>query len=353
MYRPTAPSVRAQSIQVVQAAHASAVRGHEVTLCVQAARSGVTATEVLAFYGLKPISGLDLRVLPVSNTPASVAFRAAFAAWAIRGGTAIARSKKYAAEALKWVPGRFELVIEAHEVDSDLAIERGEDPAEWLALERTVLAAAKGVICNCEGTRDRLLAAHGERETAVLHNATHPSRIRHPSGPGAGIGYTGSLRAAKDSPILAEVARRLESAVVVVGPERDPALVEQSGGWLSFEDALAHHALPDRLARFEILALPVGDGLFGRELTSPLKLWDYLAVGRPIVAADTRAIRAAAGEAFEPYPPGDADGFVAAVRRLRRDPALVEQRVAAGRERVRTWDQRAAELDVFLDRVLP
>ena len=30
LYRPTAPSVRAQSIQVIQMAHAMASRGHEV-----------------------------------------------------------------------------------------------------------------------------------------------------------------------------------------------------------------------------------------------------------------------------------------------------------------------------------
>lgn len=353
LYRPTAPSVRAQSVQVVHAAHASASRGHHVTLCVQAARPGVDAREVLAFYGLTPRDTLELRVLPAGNTAASLAFRAAFARWAVRGGVVMARSKRYAAEALRWARGRFDLVVEAHEVDSLLAVERGEDPEPWRALERRVLAAARGVVCNAEGTAEMLRATHPDAPAIeVLHNATHPTRRRAPTEPGVGVGYTGSLRAAKDPGILADLARLLDAPVTIVGPDRDPALVARSGGRLRFEPELPHRDLPDRLARFAVLAVPVGPGLFGERLTSPLKLWDYLAVGRPVIAADTPALRSAAGQAASYFTPGDAAAMARAAEELLTRPEVVARRVAEARLRLRTWDQRAAELDAFLDRVI-
>lgn len=354
LYRPTAPSVRAQSIQVVHAAHASAARGHQVTVCVQAAERSTTAAGVLDFYGLHPVPTLDLRVLPVRNTAASLAFRAAFGEWALGGGgVAIARSKRYAVEAARWSRG-VRIVLEAHEVDSLQAEEAGRDSAGIRDLETRALAASVGVICNCEGTERLLRQAHAEAPpTAVLHNASRRDRIREPAGPGQGIGYVGSLRAAKDPGVLADAARQLERPVVVVGPERDEALVARSGGWLRFEPALAHRDVPDRLARFAAVALPVGGGLFGEQLTSPLKLWDYLGCGRPIVAADTPALRAAAGEAAHYWPVGDARALATAVAEVLDDAVRRQALVVAARARFRTWDERAAELDGFLERVAP
>ena len=299
LYRPTAPSVRAQSIQVVNAARATAARGHRVTLAVQTPPGQrVTASEVLAFYGITPARALDLRVLPSGNTWASVAFRALFGRWLARTrgrGIVIARSKRYAREALRWAGGHFRLVLEAHEVDSVQLAECGRDPAETRRLEAEVLAAADAVICNAPGTLQILREAHPQLPPAVaLHNATLASRVRPPTDCGQGIGYVGSIRATKGLDTLARAARILQEPVTVVGPDRGPTLQEVSGGWMGFEPAIPHSEVPDRLAAFRVLALPLGSGLFGARLTSPLKLWDYLASGVPVVAADTPAIRCAA-----------------------------------------------------------
>ena len=354
LYRPTAPAVRAQSIQVVHAAHASAVRGHHVTLCVQPDRAGRAASEILAFYGLAPVDGLDLRVLPVGNTAASVGFRAIVARWAMGGGTFVARSKRYADQAMALLGDRVDLVLEAHEVDSLQAAERGEDPSGIRELEARVLARARGVICNCEGTAELLREAHPDAPTAaVLHNASHPGRRREPEGSGEGIGYAGSLRGFKDPGLLADAARISGQRWTVVGPESDPELVARSERQLSFEPAIAHRDLPDRLARFAVLVLPVAPGLFGERLTSPLKLWDYLGAGRPIVATDTPAIRAAAGDAARYVPVSDPGAMARAAVELARAPSDGAALVQRARARFRTWDDRAAELDAFLDRVLP
>ena len=56
-YRPTVPSARAQSVQVVNAAHAMASMGHGVELCVEGA---VDARAALEAYGLAPVDGLRI-----------------------------------------------------------------------------------------------------------------------------------------------------------------------------------------------------------------------------------------------------------------------------------------------------
>jgi glycosyltransferase involved in cell wall biosynthesis len=103
-------------------------------------------------------------------------------------------------------------------------------------------------------------------------------------------------------------------------------------------------ALPARLARCRALVLPLEDNSFGRQFTSPLKLWDYLATGIPIVAADLPTVRDAAGDLPFYYPAGDRVGLAAALRAA----------LAAGPRprRLRTWDDRAAELEAVLDAAL-
>lgn len=107
---------------------------------------------------------------------------------------------------------------------------------------------------------------------------------------------------------------------------------------------VAYGELPARLARFHALLLPLDDGLFGRRLTSPLKLWDYLATGLPIVAADLPTVRAVAGDLPHYYAPGDPASLARAVAR-----ALAAR---TSPRRVRTWDDRAAEIEAFLREVV-
>jgi glycosyltransferase involved in cell wall biosynthesis len=358
LYRPPAPSVRAQAIQVIHMAHAMALRGHRVSLAVDVGVDPrATPREVLAFYGLLPTETLSLRVLPRGGTAASVAFRLFFTQWVRRTrgkGVVYARSKRYTREALIRLGKRFRLVIEAHEVDSAQASEAGEDPAAHRDLEAAVLAAADAVVTNAPGTLDQLRAAHPRLPPAVaLHNATHASRVRTPAGVGRGIGYVGSLRKTKDLETLARTAAILDRVVHLVGPASSPELdrlVDLSGGRLRVEDALAHVDVPDRLSRFRVLVLPLADGLFGRSLTSPLKLWDYQASGVPMVGADLPSLHDAVPGAFEPYRAGDPQSLAAALERVATDAATRER--LRSKMVIRTWAERAGEVDAFVDRVV-
>lgn len=339
LYRPRVPTLRAQAIQVVHAAHALAARGHAVTLLADRASTG-DAEAALAAYGLDRPPRLDLRIAPTAWPPGAGAwFRAQVWAWGRSPGVVLARAKRY----VRRVPAGIPVVIEAHEVDSALAAERGEDPAPTLALERAVYARAAAVIANCEGTLARLGATVPLPPLRrVIHNATRADRVvpRRPS-PAPTVGYTGSPRAYKG---LATVYRSLSAwpsgvALHLVG--EPPAEPPPPG--VVVRGPVAYGDLPAVLAGFHVLLLPLDDGLFGRELTSPLKLWDYLATGIPIVAADLPTVRAIAGDRPHYYQPGDPASLAAAVARA----------LAAGTSPplLRTWADRAAEVEAVLAEV--
>lgn len=351
LYRPQAPTARAQAIQVVHMAHAMAVRGHEVTLCVDPLADDVRPDGVLAYHGLLPHPGLRLRVLPRSRTLASAAFRWAVAAWFAGGGDRVvyARSKRYAAQVRRWFGDRVRLVLEAHEVDSALAAERGEDPRPWLDLEARALAAADGVVTNAPRTLALLREGHHVTIPAMSsHNATHEGRVREPVGAGDGVGVVGSFREAKDGETVARAAARCAAPVRWIGaePVAHGRLSAWSDGRLAIEAPVPPHHVPDRLVGFRVLVLPLSRGVFGEHLCSPLKLQDYVAARRAIVAADLPTVHDAAPGAFLPYVPGDPIDLAAAIDRLYADAALRQRLVDAGR--VRTWAERAAEIDAFV-----
>ncbi|MFZ5481281.1 MAG: glycosyltransferase [Myxococcota bacterium] len=348
LYRPRVPSVRAQSVQVVHTCHALAKRGHEVTLLCDPSGMGVPiqeatdphglprpkATAALAAYGLDHPDGLDLRIAPTSYLPvASMWFRAQVALW--KGDVVYARAKRYVQRIPKDVP----VVIEAHEVDSELAREAGEEVEPHRKLEATVFERAAGIVANCGGTLRLLEATHASLPArTVIHNATRADRVvsREPA-PTPLVGYTGSPRPFKGLDTvfasLPKWPKGVELEMVGGAPENAPPNVISV-------PAVPYGQLPARLARFHALLLPLEDNLFGRALTSPLKLWDYLATGIPVVAADLPTTREIGGDALFYYKPGDAAGLAKALKR-----ALAAKEAP---RRLRTWDQRAEEIERFL-----
>ena len=147
---------------------------------------------------------------------------------------------------------------------------------------------------------------------------------------------------------VASAAALCDTPLTVIGAataQEAKDLVGQSDGHLSVELAVSHHLIPDKLTRFRTLVLPLSDGLFGAQLTSPLKLWDYLASGVPIVAADLPSVMEAAPGALYPYTPGDPASLAAAIDLVSTDETVRLQLLAAATPR--TWRTRASEVMEF------
>lgn len=348
LYRPALPSLRAQSIGVLLASHALARRGHHVTLFADRGAPEASPEAALELLGLPPLSTLDLSVAPSSHPGlAGLWFRARLAGWAAGpAGHVIARDRRRLVSSLSWL-GRHRVVVEAHGLDSALAAERGEDPTPHLEVERAAAVAAHAFMANCEGVMNAWRQLHGallpDRQ-AVIHNGVGPERRREASAqPEPVIRVLGSLRTYKGADWLLSAAATLPLPLEWVGgtdAERAAAPVAPNTRLLP---PVPYPQVPDLLAQASALLLPLDDNLFGREQTSPLKLWDYLATAAPILAPDLPSVRRVAdraGRALHLFRPGDTAD-------LRR--AALEALAAPPRDPfVRSWDQRAAEVEALL-----
>jgi glycosyltransferase involved in cell wall biosynthesis len=129
---------------------------------------------------------------------------------------------------------------------------------------------------------------------------------------------------------LREQAKRLGVADRLVTPGQvDPA---RAALYLQAADVLV---IPDTVTQLT---------------ASPLKLFEYMAAGKPIVCKDMAALReilsgqgqaGGAGPAAEFFPEGDAAALAAALERLIEDPDLARRLGACARERSAGYTYRA------------
>ncbi len=106
------------------------------------------------------------------------------------------------------------------------------------------------------------------------------------------------------------------------------------------------------LAQASACVLPLTRSAFGTSFTSPLKLFEYMAAARPIVASDLPAIREVLrdGKNALLVPPEDPKALAAALRRLREDQDLARRLAVQAASEVRsyTWDARGQRIVEFL-----
>ena len=118
------------------------------------------------------------------------------------------------------------------------------------------------------------------------------------------------------------------------------------------------HMPPDRARRYLVAAdmavIPFSARqVIAREHTSPLKLFEYMAAERPIVASDLPSLREVLHNERNALlvAPDDPRALATAVTRLLTDTALAVRLAQAARLEVesRTWRQRAAAIREFLE----
>jgi glycosyltransferase involved in cell wall biosynthesis len=103
------------------------------------------------------------------------------------------------------------------------------------------------------------------------------------------------------------------------------------------------------LAPATMLVLPNTRSAISERYTSPLKLFEYLAMGRAIVASDLPAIREVLTDGVSALlvPPGDPQLLADALSRLARDAELAGRlaEAAAALAPEYTWSRRAERLE--------
>tara|TARA_B100000749_G_scaffold222723_1_gene177878 strand:- start:50 stop:454 length:405 start_codon:yes stop_codon:yes gene_type:complete len=110
------------------------------------------------------------------------------------------------------------------------------------------------------------------------------------------------------------------------------------------------------LAKGDVLVLPnVGSGSTVN-YTSPLKLFEYMAAGKPIVASNLPSIREVLrdGENAVLVEPGNPTALTSGLRRVLEDRKLAERIASRAFDEVTeySWDCRAARVEALLNEVM-
>jgi glycosyltransferase involved in cell wall biosynthesis len=110
-----------------------------------------------------------------------------------------------------------------------------------------------------------------------------------------------------------------------------------------------------RLRDAGVLLLPNPASAVASAFNSPLKLFEYMASGRPIVASDLPSFREILTDGHNAVlvEPGNARALAAGIRRIMEDAELGERLARQALEDVRgyTWARRAEKLDALFGEV--
>ena len=385
------PLERANGIQSMETCHALAARGHEVTLLVRP-DSHTPARDPFTFYGLERIPGLRIEVAPVTGSATSR--RVGYLTFTI--GRAVGRGRQDLiftrdlglASLLLRLPAamRAPVVYEAHGIAADVAAALPDlltgapraSPSKLRRLARRderVWRAADGYVTITAALRRELARRFGERPRIALvpdgvrsegvENSSQPELERDDEGRTFTIGYAGHLYPWKGADLVIEAVAALPDTrgTIVGGHEGEPdlerlkafALELNCASRVTFSGLVPPSKVAAMLRQADVLVLPNRASAISNEFTSPLKLFEYMASGRPIVASDLASLREVLrdGENALLVEPGNPQALVAAIRRIKEDRALGARLAGRARQDVRdfTWARRADRLDALFAEV--
>jgi glycosyltransferase involved in cell wall biosynthesis len=380
-YRVPFPNPKAHSIQIAHTIHALARAGAEVWFFPR--EYTLPLDQCLAAYGLQPHPNLQLR-LPPQTTRKAREWKGWFAKrWEARefkGRDPVfyLRDGEDSFEFAQRIRDRWPVIIEAHRVHK-LELEEYSRPdapehersqvgnrlRRLAEQEGPAYRAADGIAPISASLGDALRETYGALPPMeVVPSGAMPAGQDTPLGQRGGVVYAGQLYAWKGVPTLVEAMAHVPGATLtVVGGNKADELAQARA-------LAAHHGVAERV-RFighvphaeverhvraaRVAVIPLGNELLARRFTSPIKVFEHMAAGTPIVAADLPTIREVLRHEENAllFEPGSATAMAAQIHRLLRDDALAERlRVRAREELSRyTWDERARRILAFAARL--
>ncbi len=385
------PTEKAHGLQIAQNCEAFAHAGYDLRLWVSSRRNSAPMRQIRdipAHYGVAPVfaiervPGLDLYPLARRNLRLErIAFYVhtfTFCLFLLLKTLFSPRADVYYSRD-EWVLLALSLILPpqklAYEVHQYAPSQRGG----WL--QTRVIRRVSSVIAITPKLRDDLIAERGasRQQVIVAHDGIRAARFANvPSQAEARqrigwdadafmVGFVGRLEMLnmdKGVGLLLQALARVEgvSFGLVGGPEAGAETLRSQWHELGlppekfrYAGQVAPDAVPTYLAAFDVCAMPHPFTPQFAYYTSPLKLFEYMAAGRAIVASDLPgwADVIQHEETALLVPPGDVDALIQAIRRLREDASLRERIGAKARQRVfqqYTWAARAAAISAHLQR---
>ena len=379
------PLERANGIQSMETCHALAARGHDVRLVVRP-DTRKPARDPFEYYGLPTVARLAVERAPVVGP--QFARRVAYLSFALGRAMGAARADVLftrdlgVADLLARAPRslRAPLVFESHGYAPHVSaampdlVSTARPPSRkkldrLAAREASVWRAADGYVTITAGLARMLEETLGPRpRVAIVPDGVRSSAVREWTPAPAGqpiVGYAGHLYPWKGTDILLEAMAMAPgvAAVIAGGHEAEgdrarlEALAVRLGiaGRVTFTGQVAPADVPALLRRATILALPNPPSAISTHFTSPLKLFEYMAAGRAIVASDLPAIREVLRHEENALlvPAGDPAALAAAIRRSIAEPELSARlaRRAFDDAAEYTWERRAERLEAVFQEV--
>ncbi len=230
----------------------------------------------------------------------------------------------------------------------------GVDRVAATNLERELLSDCDAVLATSQNLADTRCPRRGEAsllphgvDVEHLARACDPATAALP-GVRRGrpvLGYLGLVDARLDVALVMGVARaRPDWDVVFVGPTDTAPDPRLRGDNVRFFPAVSYARLPEAMAAFDVALLPYVQSELTRSI-NPLKLREYLASGRPIVATSLPEVARYAPEVSLADTTADMVTAIAAALAGPADRRAARAALLVGE----TWDDRAR---TFLDRCL-
>lgn len=319
--------------------------------------------------GLALPAGLDIRTLPslhrrMGLTLNRVFFGAFRKAVAESGADVLwLRSDKLAAHVAHKLPRAAPLVYEAHLIGELYARDKQAKDRRVrraLELEQDIYRHVSGVAAITRGLLEEIRARFAYGGPGEVVPSAVDTRTFGPvwnGGDGETVVYVGTPQFWKglDTLVEAIAGTDLKLRIVGAGKREDEDRLRAHIARLNMDRRVEWRG---RVPQGEIPAhvkdaacavhpLPPGHSISAR-FTSPLKVFEYMAMGLPIVAADVPSVREVLedGRNARLYRPGDAAALGAALRDVAKSPALARRLADAGAADAGkyTYEKRAAGL---------
>lgn len=182
-----------------------------------------------------------------------------------------------------------------------------------------------------------------------------PSQKKGHPGPAIHLGYIGSLYQGRGFEVIVEIAKQMpERSFHIIGdPTPITKPIKDLPHNITLYDQVTPHQAEVMTRLFDILLMPyqkevkIGIGMDTSQWMSPLKMFEYLHSGRPMIASNLPVLREVLRDSENCLlvPPDDVDQWIVAIKKLDDEKLrlrLTEQALSDARQY--TWDLRSQDI---------
>ncbi len=354
------PTEKAHGAQIMKTCEALAKAGAEVELLVTNRKS--EQADPFAYYGIEPV--FKITRLPVLDTvtwgplgflleAASFGVSCLFYLLSHRPEAAYSRD-----ELPLWLVSWFfaPCVWESH-------------TGAYNFFAKRFLTKDKKTVVISQGLKDFYLSKSAAADMLVAHDAIDLVAFKQPLSKEAArerlslpqdktiVMYVGRLDGWKGTQTLFNAAALLPPnflVAIIGGEEAQITELKEKCRSVIFLGAKPYRELALNEAAADILVLPnTAQDTISSRFTSPMKLFSYMAAGKPIVASDLPSIREVVDESMVTFfTPDNAQSLAESIQVIDEDRASALQRAERALQEVEryTWGARAQSIVSFIDR---